>query len=47
MQPLQFWKAVVADRANMLEELVGLLDAEGVDYCVIGGRPSTLTSSRS
>ena len=38
MQALQFWKTVVGDGADMLEELTSLLDEHGVDYCVIGGQ---------
>jgi len=38
MRQLPFWKAVVADRANMLDDLVRMLEAEQVSYCVIGGQ---------
>lgn len=38
MRALAFWKAVTVDRANFLETLVELLDANGIRYCVIGGQ---------
>jgi hypothetical protein len=38
MEALRFWKTVAVDDANLIERLVGLLDAEDVDYCVIGGQ---------
>jgi len=37
MSALAFWKAVVADRSNFLERIVGLLDDNRIRYCVIGG----------
>ena len=37
MQSLAFWKAVVADKANFLESLIGLLEERGIRYCAIGG----------
>jgi len=37
MRSLAFWKAVVADKANFLESLIGLLEERGVRYCAIGG----------
>jgi hypothetical protein len=38
MQALEFWKAVTADRANLLERLIGLLEEHRIRYCVIGGQ---------
>jgi hypothetical protein len=38
VRALHFWQTIVADRSDMLEELVGLLAAERVSYCVIGGQ---------
>lgn len=37
MQALEIWKAVVEDKVDFLEQLIGLLDQTGVRYCVIGG----------
>jgi len=37
MSALAFWKAVVADHSNFLERVIGLLEDNGVRYCVIGG----------
>ncbi len=37
MQSLAFWKAVVADKANLLESLVALLAEHQIRYCAIGG----------
>ena len=37
MQALEFWKAVTVDKANLLEQLIALLNAHGIRYCVIGG----------
>jgi len=34
---LAFWKAVVEDRSDFLERVIGLLEAAGIRYCVIGG----------
>ena len=33
-----FWTAVTVDRANLLDELLGLLDEHDVRFCVIGGQ---------
>jgi len=38
MEAAAFWKAVVMDRANLLEELTRLLATHAVRYCVIGGQ---------
>ncbi len=37
MSALAFWKAVVADHSNFLERVIGLLEGNGIRYCVIGG----------
>jgi len=37
MSALAFWKAVVQDKINFLERVIGLLDESGFAYCVIGG----------
>jgi hypothetical protein len=36
LQALEFWKTVTADRANLLESLIGLLNEHQVKFCVIG-----------
>jgi hypothetical protein len=38
MRASAFWKAVTVDRSNFLENLVGLLESNGIRYCVIGGQ---------
>jgi hypothetical protein len=38
MQALAFWKAVVMDKSNFLESLIGLLSARKIKYCVIDGQ---------
>ena len=45
MKALSFWKAVTLDKSNLLEEVFALLQDHDVRFCVIGGRPSTLTWS--
>ncbi len=37
MQALEFWKIITVDKSNLLESLIGLLNAHGIRYCVIGG----------
>jgi hypothetical protein len=37
MSALSFWKAVVSDQSNFLENVIGLLEEHGIRYCVIGG----------
>lgn len=37
MSSLAFWKAVVEDRSDFLERVIGLLEGAGIRYCVIGG----------
>lgn len=38
MQVLDYWKAVTVDQSDLLTRLIGLLDAQGIHYCVIGGQ---------
>jgi hypothetical protein len=38
MQAQTFWKLVTMDKADFLTELIGLLNAEGIRYAVIGGQ---------
>ena len=38
MQALTFWRTVTADGADLLGQLIGLLDEQGVRYCVVGGQ---------
>jgi len=38
MRASAFWKAVTVDRSNFLENLIGLLEDNGIRYCVIGGQ---------
>jgi hypothetical protein len=38
MKARTFWKTVTVDEANLLDQLVSLLDDKGVRYCVIGGQ---------
>jgi hypothetical protein len=38
VQALAFWKAVAMDRSDFLEHLIGLLNEQGIRYCVIGGQ---------
>lgn len=37
MTALAFWKAVVGDKSNFLERVIGLIEEAGFPYCVIGG----------
>lgn len=37
MSSLAFWKAVVEDRSDFLERVLGLLEREEIRCCVIGG----------
>jgi hypothetical protein len=37
MHSLAFWKAVVADKANFLEDVISLLAEHEIRFCVIGG----------
>jgi hypothetical protein len=38
MQALTFWKIITMDQANLLENLISLLNEQGIRYCVIGGQ---------
>jgi hypothetical protein len=38
MQALGFWKAVVADKADFLDQFVSLLRDQQVRFCVVGGQ---------
>ncbi|GJQ36334.1 MAG: hypothetical protein JETCAE01_23440 [Anaerolineaceae bacterium] len=38
MQVLQFWKTVIMDHSNLLENLVALLRDRDIQFCVIGGQ---------
>lgn len=38
MRALDFWKTVVRDGSDLLEELIPLLEKHGVRYCVVGGQ---------
>jgi len=38
VEALTYWKAVVVDRSNLLERLIGALKEHDVDYCVVGGQ---------
>lgn len=38
MKAYAFWKTVTVDEANLLDQLISLLNEEGVRYCVIGGQ---------
>lgn len=37
MKTEDFWKHVIRDEPNLIERAVGVLDENGVKYCVIGG----------
>jgi hypothetical protein len=38
MQAFTFWKTVTMDRSDLLDQVLALLAAHRVDYCVIGGQ---------
>ena len=38
MQALTFWKAITMDQSNLLENLISLLNEQGIRFCVIGGQ---------
>lgn len=46
MEALTFWKTVTMDRSDFLEKLIALLAKHQIQYCVIGGRRSTLSLIR-
>ncbi len=38
MRAREIWKAVVMDRVDFLDELLSVLDAQGIRFCLIGGQ---------
>ena len=38
MQALTFWKTITMDYSNLLENLISLLNEQGIRFCVIGGQ---------
>lgn len=38
MQALTFWKTITMDQTNLLENLMGLFNKHGIEYCVIDGQ---------
>lgn len=38
MQALAFWKEIIMDKSNLLEQFVALLNQNAIRYCVIGGQ---------
>src|SRR3989337_3980986 len=38
MQALTFWKMIIMDQSNLLENLISLLNQRGIRFCVIGGQ---------
>ena len=38
MQALTFWKTITMDHSNLLENLISLLNEQGIRLCVIGGQ---------
>jgi Nucleotidyl transferase AbiEii toxin, Type IV TA system len=38
MKALSFWKTLTMDKADFLEEVLALLRARGIRFCVIGGQ---------
>jgi predicted nucleotidyltransferase len=38
MEALTFWKTITMDRSNLLENLISLLNEQGIRFCVIGGQ---------
>lgn len=38
MQALAFWKTITRDQSNLLENLISLLNEQGIRFCVIGGQ---------
>jgi hypothetical protein len=38
MKARAFWKRITVDDANLIDQLVSLLDTEGIRYCAIGGQ---------
>ena len=38
MQALTFWKTITLDHSDLLENLISLLNEQGIRFCVIGGQ---------
>ena len=38
MRATAFWKMITMDQTGFLDRLIGLLEAEGIRYCVVGGQ---------
>ncbi len=38
MQALTFWKKIIMDQSDMLENLISLFNEQGILFCVIGGQ---------
>ena len=38
MQALTFWKTITMDHSDLLENLISLLNEQGIRFCVIGGQ---------
>jgi len=38
MRATAFWKAIVLDRSDLLDRLLGLLADHGIRYCLVGGQ---------
>ena len=38
MQALTFWKTITMDESGFLEQIISLLEDNGIRYCVIGGQ---------
>jgi hypothetical protein len=38
MQALTFWKTITMDQSNLLENLISLLNEQGIRFCVVGGQ---------
>ena len=38
MRSLAYWKAVTADQAGFLDQVLAVLEQSGIPYCVVGGQ---------
>jgi len=38
MRALTFWKTITMDQSNLLENLISLLNEQGIRFCVIDGQ---------
>ena len=38
MQAQAYWKAVTADTTDLLDRVIGLLEVNGIRYCLVGGQ---------